>query len=155
MSKKILIIILFSIAILSFVHLKFRRNNLEKGEVCFEENCFIVELAKSPKDKARGLMFRKKLRPSQGMLFIFEEEGYYPFWMKNMEFPLDIIWINNDKEVVFIREDVSPCSGDYCEKINSYKQASYVLELVAGKVKETNIENGDKVIFNLISVENF
>ena len=56
-----------------------------------------------------GLMFRENMDSDRGMLFIFEKEGEYPFWMKNTLIPLDIIWINKDKEVVFISENAQPC----------------------------------------------
>jgi len=154
MNKKIFLILSISVIILSFVLFGFKKDDLKKGEACFEENCFYIELAISSKEKAMGLMFRKELKTDQGMLFIFEKEDNHSFWMKNMEFPLDIIWINKNKEVVFIRENVQPCLKDKCEKIEPDEKASYVLELTAGKVGKIGIKKEDKVIFDLGSIRN-
>ncbi len=149
MSKKIFLFFLLSIVILLFILLGFKKDSFKKGEVCFEKDCFYVELARSSKEKAVGLMFRKELKSDQGMLFVFEKEDSYSFWMKNMKFPLDMIWINKDREVVFIEENVQPCLENRCGKIKPDKKASYVLELIAGKVNEIGIEKGEKVIFDL------
>ena len=154
MSKKIFIFIVLSVVILSFILLGFKKDSFKKGEVCFEKDCFYVELARSSREKAMGLMFRKELKSDQGMLFVFEEEGSYSFWMKNMKFPLDIIWINKDREVVFIEENVQPCLRDECGKIEPDRKASYVLELIAGRVNEIGIKKGDGVNFDLDPVRN-
>ena len=63
-------------------------------EVCLKEKCFSVELAKTSAEQAKGLMFRENLSIDKGMLFIFEKEEIYPFWMKDHLIPLDIIGID-------------------------------------------------------------
>jgi uncharacterized membrane protein (UPF0127 family) len=80
------------------------------------------------------------------MLFIINEEGIYPFWMKNTLIPLDIIWINKDKEVVFIKKDFQPCT-EICESITPDKKAKYVLEINGSLADKNNIKVGDKVDF--------
>ena len=120
-----------------------------KSRVCIGDNCFYVELVATPYERARGLMFRKHMDPDSGMLFIFEEEDEYPFWMKNTLIPLDMIWINKDREVVFIGKNVQPCESGICPMINPGKKAMYVLELNGGVSDKIGLSVGDKVTFDI------
>lgn len=121
---------------------------LKGNKVCFKDNCFYVELAVTPQQRAQGLMFRRHLDYNRGMLFIFENEGRYSFWMKNTFIPLDIIWLNKDKEVVFIEENAQPCKENFlCPTIRPKAEAKYVLELNAGVVNDIGLEVGDRVSF--------
>lgn len=115
------------------------------NEVCFKNNCFKVELAVTPEEQKQGLMFRKNLKQNEGMLFVFKEEGEHPFWMKDTLIPLDIIWINQNKEVVFMSENTQPCSENHCASINPDKKAQYVLELKGGRVRDIGLKIGDKM----------
>ena len=92
-------------------------------------------------------MFRKELAQNRGMLFIFEKEDIYPFWMKNTFIPLDIIWINADKEVVFLSKDNPPCKEISCLSINPQRPAKYVLEVNAGAIDKIGLKLGDKLGF--------
>jgi uncharacterized membrane protein (UPF0127 family) len=74
-------------------------------------------LARSQAQREEGLMTIRALGKNQGMLFIFESEGYYGFWMKNMRFALDIIWINAQKKVIEISANVSPCTTSLCNTL--------------------------------------
>lgn len=118
----------------------------QKGisQVCFSERCFKVEVADSPSEQERGLMFRENLEKDKGMLFVFKEEGNYPFWMNNTLIPLDIIWMNSNQEIVFIKEDAEPC-GEICEPIDPKIKVKYALELNGGAVSEKNIKISDKM----------
>ncbi len=116
--------------------------------VCLKDGfCFQVEVVQTPTDRARGLMFRESLGREQGMLFIFSEEREHSFWMKNTLIPLDIIWINSAKEVVFIAEGAQPCLDENCETIVPNAKARYVLEVNAGAAAERGIRIGDRVDF--------
>ena len=68
-----------------------------------------AEIVDTPETIERGLMFRKSLGPNEGMLFVFEQAGFYPFWMKNTLIPLDIIWLDADWRIVSIAASVPPC----------------------------------------------
>jgi uncharacterized membrane protein (UPF0127 family) len=94
-------------------------------------------------------MFREDLDPNRGMLFIFEEEGVYPFWMKNTLIPLDIIWIDKSKTVVFISKNTLPCEQEPCPTINPRKKAKYVLELCGGTADRIGLKAGDRLVFNV------
>ncbi len=123
--------------------------NAKQNQVCFKENCFSVELADSPYEHSRGLMFRNQLDLDKGMLFIFKGEKISPFWMKNTLIPLDIIWINQDKKVVFISRNAQPCKKDACPLITPDKKAQYVLELNGGISDKIGLKAGNKIIFDL------
>jgi hypothetical protein len=117
-----------------------------RGKVCFNDNCFNVEVAKTAKELENGLMFRKQIDQDRGMLFVFEEEQIYPFWMKNTLIPLDIIWIDENNEIVFIKNNAEPCKELNCENINPKVNAKYVLEINAGISKNIGLKIGDKAI---------
>lgn len=69
-----------------------------------------LKVADTGKKRSQGLMYIENLPKNEGMLFVFEKSGIYPFWMKNTKIPLDIIWLNSDKQVVYIKENASPCA---------------------------------------------
>ena len=117
----------------------------DQSRVWFENHCFEVEVVTTPQERARGLMFREHLDPDKGMLFIFDWEAVHPFWMKNTLIPLDIIWIDRNKEVVFISKDAQPCEEEPCPTINPYKKAKYVLEVCGGTADKIGLEVGDKL----------
>jgi len=109
----------------------------------------IAELALNDEQRQRGLMFRKNINKDQGMLFIFKEEGLYSFWMKNMSFPIDILWLNKEKRIVHIEQGVPPCQKIPCPSYVSKNPALYVLELKAGTVEENAIQLYDRIDFIL------
>jgi len=126
------------------------KENLKISGICINNDCFFVELAKTREETVKGLMYRETLDQDKGMLFIFNEEREHSFWMKNTLIPLDIIWINEDKEVVDIRKDVQPCVQEECEIFRPSNKAKYVLELNAGQSDKTNIKIGDRFNFFLL-----
>jgi len=142
-SKKnlIFIVLFFSVVLLLFIYY-----NSNKNIVCFSENCFDVEISSTQEELSKGLMFRESLDKNSGMFFIFPEEGIYNFLMKNTLIPLDIIWINSNKEVVFIQENAQPCK-EKCEIYKNNQKALYVLEMNAGKAKELDIKIEDTAKF--------
>ncbi len=121
----------------------------EKNKVCFDKNCFKVEIASSQEELSKGLMFRESLNKNSGMLFVFPEENFYSFWMQNTLIPLDIIWINADNKIVFIKNDAQPCLEDICESFFPNEKALYVLEINSGITEEIGLEVGDEVDFKL------
>ncbi len=94
-------------------------------------------------------MFREHLEPDEGMLFVFEEEGVHPFWMKNTLIPLDIIWIDNDRSVVFVSKNTPPCEQEPCPTINPGKKAKYVLEVCGGTADRIGLKVGDRLVFQV------
>ena len=118
-----------------------------KDQVCFGDNCFEVEIALTRQQRGQGLMFRKALDLNKGMLFIFEEDGVHSFWMKNTYLPLDIIWLDADRKIVFIKKSAQPCHDQACLPIFPDASARYVLEVNAGITANLGIKPGDKAEF--------
>ena len=107
-----------------------------------------VEIADDDEKTARGLMFRDRLADDRGMLFIFEKEHKYQFWMMNMKFNLDMIWLDANGKVVYIVEDAEPCIDEAHTSLCTYSPdapAKYVLEVNSGFVKEHGI-NKDSIM---------
>lgn len=145
MDKRVFVLAFIGIVI--FFSFLMINSGVKSNKVCFERKCFYVETANTPEERATGLMFRKDLDKDKGMLFIFEEPGKYGFWMKNTLIPLDIIWINSEGIVVFIKSNAIPCGVGVCDSIYPKEIASYVLELNSGEVDNQNIRVGDKALF--------
>lgn len=115
--------------------------------VCFTNVCVESEVAISSAEKTQGLMFRDKLGEKQAMLFEFGEEDKYSFWMKNMRFALDIIWIDRNKKIIDIKKDIPPCNSNICESFIPQVKAKYVLEVNSGFTDKYRINLGDNVKF--------
>lgn len=116
----------------------------QPASVCVKQNCFGVEVAKTIAERQKGLMFREKLDENKGMLFVFEQEDIYPFWMKNTLIPLDIIWVNGQNKIVFIKENAQPCLADaVCENIIPDVRALYALEINGGLSYKFGFQAGD------------
>ncbi len=108
-----------------------------------------LELAESRGAISLGLGNRNKLGSDSGMLFIFSESDYYNFWMKDMRFPIDIIWIQGDI-IIDISKNVFPEFGVNLEKMKLYQprqKANRVLEVNAGFADKNNIKIGDKIAY--------
>ena len=112
-----------------------------------------AELAVSDEERQRGLMFREQLRVDQGMLFVFEEESKYAFWMKNTLIPLDMIWIDKDRRIVHIRRNVPPCKDDPCPSYGPDRPGLFVLELVAGASDRFGLKLFDRLEFTLPKIK--
>jgi len=117
------------------------------SKVCFNEECFNVEIADTPKTRARGLMNREHLDQGSGMLFLFDTESKYHFWMKNTLIPLDIIWLDKNKKVVFIEHNVEPCEADPCETFGPGEKTKYVFEINSGLAKKIGLKERDYLEF--------
>ena len=105
-----------------------------------------VETALTIEEKAQGLSGRKSLNDDEGMLFVFfPDPDIYPFWMKDMNFAIDIIWIGADQKVVYIQKDARPES--YPRVYDPLSKSEYVLEVVSGFSEKNNLQVGDGVEF--------
>ena len=102
-----------------------------------------VEVANTPEKRVQGLSDRDRIAENQGMLFVFEESGRYPIWMRNMRFSLDVYWINNNGTIVDIWHNAHPES--YPKIYEPSADAKYILEVVAGFSEVYNVEVGDTV----------
>ncbi|MDQ3070827.1 MAG: DUF192 domain-containing protein [Acidobacteriota bacterium] len=102
-----------------------------------------LEVADTEAKRQRGLMFRERLAETEGMIFVFEQPGFYPFWMQNCRIPLDILWLDSSFRIVSIVESAQPCRKAGCEPpcaapdCPTYAPepgtaAKYVVELASG-----------------------
>lgn len=108
---------------------------------------YSVEIAAEPELRAQGLMYRDQLRPATGMLFFFPTDGDYGFWMKNTLIPLDMIWLDSERKVVHIKNDVPPCRIEECPSYDPGVPSRYVLELAAGEAAKHRLTVGDVLRF--------
>jgi uncharacterized protein len=109
-----------------------------------------VDLAITPDQQATGLSFRNSLNASQGMLFPFHTPGDYSFWMKDMRFPLDILWIDSGNNIVHIEKNLQPCVFILlCPSYSPHSVSKYVLEVNSNYTTKNNITVGDRVSFNI------
>lgn len=108
---------------------------------------FSLEVADTEAARRKGLMFRKEgeLASNEGMLFIFPRSGKQEFWMKNTFLSLDMIFIDNDGDVVGVIEKVPPLSE---EKRSINRDSRMVVELLAGSVDRHGISVGDRFVPN-------
>lgn len=106
-----------------------------------------AEIADDNEERGKGLMFRQGLNENEGMLFIFDDEGYHPFWMKNTLIPLDIIFIGKNFTIVDIKS-AAPCREEPCMTYSSARPAKYVLEMNENFTLKWDIGIGDKLILN-------
>jgi uncharacterized membrane protein (UPF0127 family) len=105
-------------------------------------HAFQVEMAITPEEKERGLMFRRELPDGQGMLFDFQFDQNVAFWMKNTYIPLDMLFIRADGRILRIAENTEPLSE---RNIPSGGPVRAVLEVIGGTAKKLGIAAGDRV----------
>lgn len=121
-----------------------------KPSVCFGKDvCLRVELAETEAQRQKGLMYRNFLPQKDGMFFIFPQEGFWGFWMKNTKIPLDIIWLDAQGRVVSMARGVQPDASATPAVYKNNRPAKFVLETNAGFVDRYGIKAGDKAVFPL------
>jgi len=102
-----------------------------------------VEVADNKSEWTKGLSGRDRLQINRGMLFVFPREDYYKIWMKNMNFPIDIFWVNKDGVIVDIYKNAMPDS--YPNTFSPSRKAMYIIETNADFASVYDIQVGDKV----------
>lgn len=107
-----------------------------------------LEVARTPEQMEKGLMFRANLPKNQGMLFVFEQSEPVSFWMQNVVFPLDVVFIKDD----VIQKVVSApaCFSDPCPVFESGVPTDQAIELRAGRVAELGLQVGSRIRLELI-----
>ena len=143
-------LVLFIIALGAWWYLFFGRANspLVNGQLSINNATFDIEIASTTLEQTRGLSFRPSLGANDGMLFIFGAGGVQSFWMKDMNFPLDMIWISGTTVVGFAQNVPAPASSTALWSLPVYtspNNTDKVLEVNAGTVAKYNIRVGDAV----------
>ena len=142
------------IYILIFISIAFTNANADTNKTTFQkssltiqtkdsEYIFNIEIAVTEKERSRGLMYRKELKQTEGMLFLYPEKQIIKMWMKNTLIPLDMIFINNNGKIIdifkmTIPKDLTPIGPDV--------KLKGVLEINGGLTSYLNINKGDLII---------
>lgn len=103
-----------------------------------------LEAASTPQQRQTGLMYRSSLKANAGMLFLFEEKDNVNFWMKNVKFPLDLIFID-DFKVVKLYNNVKACYTQDCPIYPSIFSVNKVIEVNAGFCAKNKIKEGQSM----------
>lgn len=115
----------------------------EYKTININEYLLYVEIADTEEKRIQGLSGRKTIAPDEGMLFVFKEKGENNIWMKDMNFSIDIIWLDEKSEIIYFVENAAPES--YPDLLGTSKESKFVLEVPAGYIKLTNLKVGDKI----------
>jgi uncharacterized protein len=113
--------------------------------ISIDGNTIHVTVVDNDTDRERGLGGRSGLAPDEGMLFVFQKDGLYRFWMKDMQFSIDMLWIDSNGKIIFIQPDVAPST--YPNSFGPHQLARYVLELPANYAAQHGVATGDLVNF--------
>ena len=120
-------------------------NNRSCVFVVPKQGCVFAETVNTPETREKGLSGRTSLANNKGMLFEFQEPGGYCFWMKDMKFNIDVIWLDGEKRIIDIKKDLSPAT--YPQAFCPILQTKYVIEVNAGVAKQANLIVGHKLKF--------
>ncbi len=157
-SKVVAIIVLIAVAVFFIVNNFINNNGPEvkyytfkkEGELTFTDSLgntkikIDLEIADNEYERQLGLMNRKSMEESQGMLFIFQYERLQSFWMRNTLIPLDMMFVNKDNKIITIHKNTKTLSA---QSYPSTAPAIYVVEVVGGFTDKYNIVIGDKIFW--------
>jgi uncharacterized membrane protein (UPF0127 family) len=144
-NKKILSISLVSLFIISAILLFLNMAPLiGKKYIKINDSIVYIEVADTNEKRSKGLGYRDSLPQDNGMLFTFDEARPWPFWMQGMRFPLDYIWIREEK-VVDLSKNVPTQTEQNPVYVTPKENITSVLEVNAGWIDKNNIKIGDKV----------
>ena len=157
-SKVVTIIVLIAVAVFFIVNNFINNNEPEvkyytfkkEGELTFTDSLgntkikIDLEIADNEYERQLGLMNRKSMEETQGMLFIFQYERMQSFWMRNTLIPLDMMFVNKNNKIITIHKNTKTLSA---QSYPSTAPAIYVVELVGGFTDKYNIIVGDKIFW--------
>ena len=147
-NKTVYALIIFVVVFIGMGRAQFFESGTGENKlIYFKNNSFLVEVAETKEQQEKGLMFAKSLPSNSGMLFVYKDEALRAFYMKNTYISLDIIWMDKEKQVVFIKKNAEAENLNTYETIQPQEKAMYVLELNAGSVDKIGLRLGDKLQF--------
>ena len=118
-----------------------------KAEVTIGAQTYKLTVADTDQARVEGLSGVEELRKNEGLLMIFDVDGLYEIWMKDMKIPIDIIWLDASKQVIYIVHNASPSLGT--SKIFTPKRpARYIIEVNAGAAKQQGLRIGSQIEFD-------
>lgn len=142
-NNKTIIFLILSGLVLYFIFVFSEKN--KSDSIVIQGKTFSVEVAKTEAELKKGLSGHKPLLDNEGMIFLFDREDTYGFWMRDMLFPIDIIWLTKDWKITHIENSIAP--ETYPKVYSSTFPSKYVLEVSAGTAERLGWEIGDAVLF--------
>jgi uncharacterized protein len=154
-------IIFLSLALIPISNLMFSVNDVvgrteqdlglpSKVNVIINNFNLTAEVAITPEEQSKGLSIKENLQENEGMIFPYKAPKALAFWMKDMKFPIDILWLDGNKRVVHIEKNLQPCHPFLpCPSYSPDTKAQYVLETVAGFSDRKDVKIGTQVDFQL------
>lgn len=133
---------LFSVPIAKTIAEKISETEFKRGVI--GETSVTLDISDNEITRLKGLSGVVSIPKNHGMLFIFENSDYHGIWMKDMNFSIDIIWLNEYTEVVYIEKNISPDTFPNVFKPNT--KSRYVLEFNSGFVDQNSVKIGDKFV---------
>jgi uncharacterized protein len=125
-------------------------NSYQRVNVTVNGLVLVADISVTDEQRAKGLSVKDGLAENEAMLFVFDNEAEHIFWMKDMKFPIDIIWINSNKTIVHIEHNLQPCGyGLPCPTYKPGQDSLYVLETVGGFAEKHDVVQGTRVQFEL------
>ena len=122
-----------------------------KARIAVNGFAILADVAITDEDQIKGLSIRDQMNENEGMLFVYGEPSRQSFWMKDMKFPIDIIWLNGTGSVVHVEENLKPCVPSLeCPSFSPNENAQYVLETVAGFAQKHHLKIGTDIDFSIV-----
>lgn len=153
MNKYLIGFFIFIIAVAAIiVFILAQRSNqfTRKITTTIGDSLFVLEVADSEQKRQLGLSKRRSIKNNEGMIFLFDTPGYYAFWMKDMKFPIDLIFLNDETIVTIYKNVPYPQNED--ERLVTYsptQPANRVIELKAGTVEKLKLSEGETIKISL------
>ncbi len=138
-------LIVIGVLIVGFVSYNSKFFKEEKPYLQVGETKVFVEVRDTDKERQQGLSGKESLGENEGMYFLFDRKDRYGFWMKEMKFDLDFVWIDEDRVVEITELVMAPKEGKIPETVKPSREIDKVLEVNSGWVKENGVEVGDEV----------
>ena len=124
----------------------YKNQKYKECKVEINNKVFRAIIADSFMKRAIGLMFRNGIAENTCMLFIFPNEARQGIWMHNMRFAIDVIWLDSERRIVSLENDIKPCKSVFnCKTYLPDSGAKYIIEMKAGTVNKNKIKKGLKV----------
>ena len=136
------------LALVGFVFVKLAFGEVRTREmVSIGSGVYRADVAETPNSRAKGLSGRRVLENDEAMLLVFDKNHHWSIWMKGMNFPIDIVWLDQKRVVNHIEYEVQPDKAPH-KVYEPPKPARYVLEIPAGQAKKSGIKVGVEAKFN-------
>lgn len=129
----------------SLVKTTFDSTNASRGRILFGQNAWTVEIARTNEERSRGLSGRSSLSPQTGLLFVFNETGTHLFWMKEMLFNLDLVFFDENWQIILVEKNLS--QQTFPQTFGGQIKSRYVLEINAGEAEKFGLTVGERANF--------